>query len=92
MPTIILETFIHAPIERCFDLARDIDLHADSMKHTGEKAVAGKTSGLIGPGETVTWRARHFGVWQNLTSKIIHQRRSLCFQLNFKNIISSYQR
>jgi ligand-binding SRPBCC domain-containing protein len=25
---------------------------------------------LIGLGESVTWRAKHFGVWQNLTSKI----------------------
>lgn len=70
MPTITLETLINAPVERCFDFARDIDLHADSMRHTGEKAVAGKTSGLIGPNETVTWEARHFGIRQSLTSKI----------------------
>jgi len=42
----------------------------ESTKQTGEKAIAGKTSGLIGLGETVTWRAKHFGIWQTLTSKI----------------------
>ena len=26
--------------------------------------------GVIGLGDSVTWRARHFGVWQRLTSKI----------------------
>ncbi|MBL7934165.1 MAG: SRPBCC family protein, partial [Bacteroidia bacterium] len=26
--------------------------------------------GLLNLGETVTWRAKHFGVWQELTSKI----------------------
>ncbi|HVV55326.1 MAG TPA: SRPBCC family protein [Mucilaginibacter sp.] len=70
MVGIELLTEIHAPIERVFDLARSIDLHLESTKQTGEKAIAGKTSGLIGLGETVTWQAKHFGIRQNLTSKI----------------------
>src|SRR5579863_1258025 len=70
MPRIELTTIINAPVEKVFDLARDIDLHMESTKQTGEKAIAGKTSGLIGQGETVTWRAKHFGIWQTLTSKI----------------------
>ncbi|MBV8388870.1 MAG: SRPBCC family protein [Mucilaginibacter sp.] len=70
MPKIILTTTINAPIEKVFDLARSIDLHMESTKQTGEKAIAGKTSGLIELGETVTWRAKHFGIWQTLTSKI----------------------
>ena len=68
--TIELSTFIHAPIERCFDLARSIDLHMVSTKQTGEQAIAGRMTGLIELGETVTWRAKHLGVWQTLTSKI----------------------
>ena len=70
MPTFILRTQINAPVERCFDLARRIDLHLDTMKHTAERAIAGVTSGLIGLNETVTWKARHFGVVMTLTSKI----------------------
>ena len=65
-----LSTPINAPIGRCFDLSRSIDLHMQSTKQTGEQAIAGRTSGLIELGETVTWRAKHFGIWQNLTSKI----------------------
>lgn len=65
-----LLTKINAPIEKCFDLSRSIDLHIESTKQTGEQAIAGKTNGLIGLNETVTWRAKHFGIWQTLTSKI----------------------
>jgi len=70
MPTINLTYRIHAPIERCFDLSRCIDLHTESSAHTEERAIAGVTQGLIGLGEEVTWEARHFGIRQNLTTRI----------------------
>lgn len=70
MLIIRLVTHIRAPAGRCFDLARSIDLHVHSAAHTGERAVAGTTSGLIGPHQEVTWRARHFGFWQEMTSRI----------------------
>lgn len=79
MPTISLETPINAPIEVCFDLSRSIDLHIISTKRTGERAIAGVTSGLIGLGESVTWRAKHFGVWQHLASKITDYERPYYF-------------
>ncbi len=70
MPIIELQTRIRAPIERCFDLSRNVDLHVQSTSSTGERAIAGVTRGLLGLGDQVTWRARHFGIWQNLTSSI----------------------
>ena len=70
MPIIEITTVIDAPIDRVFDLARSIDLHMSSTAKTGERAVAGVTSGLIGAGEHVTWRARHFGIWQSLTVRV----------------------
>lgn len=70
MPVIELATSIAAPIERVFDLARSIELHTNSTLSTGERAVAGVTSGLIGPDQEVTWRARHFGVWQALMVRV----------------------
>lgn len=57
-------------MQRCFDAARDLDLHTKSLAHTNEVAVAGRTSGLIELGEEVTWRGRHFGITQHFTSKI----------------------
>lgn len=70
MPVIHLTTYIKAPVEKVFDLSRSIDLHQQSMLHTNEKAIAGKTSGLIEKGETVTWQARHLFKTRRLTSKI----------------------
>jgi ligand-binding SRPBCC domain-containing protein len=73
--TIQLETQIHAPLERCFDLARSIDLHTVSTEGSNEKAVGGRTKGLILEGETVTWIATHFFVRQTLTTKIVSMQR-----------------
>ena len=70
MPRIELQTLIKAKREIVFNLSRSIDLHKISTEQTNETAFAGKTSGLIGFDESVTWRAKHFGVYQNLTSKI----------------------
>jgi ligand-binding SRPBCC domain-containing protein len=70
MPVIELTTVINAPIQRCFDLARSIDLHKISTAETDEQAIAGVTSGLIGKHEHVTWQATHFGITQTLTSVI----------------------
>jgi ligand-binding SRPBCC domain-containing protein len=70
MPYILLTTRIYAPIEKCFDLSRNIDFHQESTSRTKEKAVGGVTSGLIGFGEEVEWRARHFGVYMNLRTRI----------------------
>ena len=70
MPLIEIKTIIHSDVQTCFDLSRNIDFHKDSMAHSNEKAIAGKTSGLIGLNKWVTWEAFHFGVKQKLTAKI----------------------
>jgi ligand-binding SRPBCC domain-containing protein len=80
MPKIELTTLINAPIERVFDLARCIDLHTESMNKYREKAVDGITRGLINLNESVTWEAVHFGVKQQLTSKITKFDRPHHFQ------------
>jgi len=73
---------ISAPIEKCFDLARSVEVHLAGNVHFGEQAVAagGVTTGLVGLGERVTWRARHFLVWQELTSEITALERPVYFQ------------
>ena len=70
MPLIKIATKINADIEICFSLSLSIDLHRISTKETGEQAIDGITSGLIGLGQSVTWQAKHFGITQRLTSKI----------------------
>ena len=74
MPKIVLNTSINAQKIVVFDLARSIDLHKISTQNTKETAISGKTSGLIGLNESVTWRAKHFGVYHKLTSKVTEFR------------------
>lgn len=70
MARIDISIFVAAPPARCFDLARSVEFHIHSTASTGERATAGRTTGLMRLGEDVTWRARHLGVWQELTSRI----------------------
>lgn len=79
MPTLHLTTFIKAPVERVFDLSRNISLHKISMQDTGEEAFAGTTSGLIKKDETVTWKARHFFKTRFFTSRITEMKPFDCF-------------
>ena len=79
MPVIKLETFIRAPVELVFDLARNVDVHTASTAETGERAVAGVTTGLLELNDEVTWEAKHFGVRQRLTSKITALERPRMF-------------
>jgi ligand-binding SRPBCC domain-containing protein len=75
-------TVIGAPIERCFDLARSVEVHLFGNVHWGESAVAtgGITAGLVELGQRVTWRAKHFAVWHELTSEITAMKRPAYFQ------------
>jgi len=70
METIRLTTWMDAPMERCFKLATSIDLHLASAAQTGEKAIGGVTTGLLGEGETVQWQAHHLGRLHTHTSRI----------------------
>jgi ligand-binding SRPBCC domain-containing protein len=63
-------TDLPVPPERAFALSLDIGAHLRSMEATGERAIAGRTTGIIGIGESVTWRARHFGIVWRMTNEI----------------------
>ena len=75
MTTIRLTTTINAPIAVVFDLSRNIDTHQQSASRTNEKAIAGRCSGLIQKGETVTWQGKHFGLYL--------QQQSIISELDF---------
>ncbi len=70
MPRIVLTTEIPATPERCFELSLSVDAHRSSMSDSGERAIAGVTSGVMRRGDSVTWRARHFGIPFTMTSVI----------------------
>ena len=82
MTTLFELTLIHAPMDRCFDLSRSVEVHVLGNVHFGEQAVPleGHTGGLLGLSDEVTWQARHFGVRQRLTSRITEYDRPHAFQ------------
>lgn len=63
MTRIKVTTTINTPIEIVFNNCRNIDIHQYSASKTNEKAIEGRTSGLIKKGETVTWKGKHFGIY-----------------------------
>ena len=79
MPNIHLTTFIAAPVERVFDLSRNVDLHKKSMIKYKEEAVAGIRFGLIEKDETVTWRAKHLFKTRLLRSRITEMVKPMIF-------------
>ena len=50
-----------------------------SMRQTNEKAIGGTVIGQIKLGESVEWRARHFGIYFTMTSRIAELQRPLHF-------------
>jgi ligand-binding SRPBCC domain-containing protein len=72
-------TYVATSPERCFDLARDVDLHMKSTAWTAERTVAGVTSGLLKMGDEVTGQARHLGIRWQMTVRISAYDRPRCF-------------
>src|SRR5947208_14054858 len=71
MATIVIETRIHAPIELCFDLARDVSAHAESAAFTSERVLEpGRTQGLLEIGDIVAFEGRHSGITQRFVARI----------------------
>jgi ligand-binding SRPBCC domain-containing protein len=79
VPVIIQETYIQAPIEVCFDLARNVEVHTKTTSNTKERAIGGVTKGLLENGDSVTWEAIHFGVKQRLTARITEMEKPHTF-------------
>ena len=71
MTRIVIETIIRAPMEICFDLARDVNAHSQSAAFSSERVVPpGRTEGLLELGDLVAFEGRHFGVRQRFIARI----------------------
>ncbi|WHZ03738.1 SRPBCC family protein [Neobacillus sp. YX16] len=79
MPVIEHKQFIKAPLEVCFNLARDVNVHTQTTLKTKERAIGGVTKGLLEEGDSVTWEAVHFGIKQRLTSRVIFMEKPHSF-------------
>jgi ligand-binding SRPBCC domain-containing protein len=62
-------TKLAMPPAGAFDLSLSVAAHIASMSKSRERAI-GATSDLLGLGDEITWRARHFGLPWRLTSRI----------------------
>jgi ribosome-associated toxin RatA of RatAB toxin-antitoxin module len=74
MPTIHLTSFIAAPVDRVFDLSRNVGLHKISLDHFGEQAVSGITSGFMNKDDSITWKGKHLFKVRYFTSKITEMK------------------
>lgn len=70
MTDLDVRTRIAAPPDVCFDLARDIGFHAQSLAHTGERVVHRPDHALLELGDEVEFEGRHLGVRQRLRARI----------------------
>ncbi len=70
MTQLVVRTPIAAPPEVCFDLARDVDFHAQSLAHTGERVTDRPEHSLLCLGDEVEFEGRHLGVRQRLRARI----------------------
>ncbi|MET3193692.1 SRPBCC family protein [Bacillus sp. OAE603] len=80
MPFIEHQQFIKAPIEICFDLARNVTIHTLTATKTKERVVGGVMEGLLELGDIVIWEAFHFGIKQRLTAQVTLMERPYKFQ------------
>lgn len=79
MPSIHITTFIAAPIERVFDLSRNLTIYKVFMQNRKETFSSGAASNLIAHGETLTFHARHFGKTRLVTTRVIDLKKPSSF-------------
>ncbi len=76
MGSISVTTAIHAPIDVCFDAARNVSLHVESASFSRERLIApGRLEGLLEAGDLVCFEGRHFGVRQTFCARIVELQR-----------------
>ena len=68
---IIIDTFIDAPPEICFDLALNVEAHKESAAFSGERVVEpGRLSGTLESGDMIAFEGFHFGIKQRFVAQI----------------------
>lgn len=72
--TVVVETVVSLPPDEgpgvMMDLALDPDVHASSQASARERVVARTGQGLLERDDTVTFRARHLGIWWTMSARV----------------------
>ena len=70
MTRVVIDTFIHAPVQVCFEVALSVEAHIESAAFSGERVVEpGRLSGQLAAGDLLTFEGRHFGLRQRFTTR-----------------------
>ena len=75
----VVTNVISADVASVFDLELDTDIHAESMKESGESAVTSTGSSALRMNDEVTFTGRHLGFTWSMTSKITSYARPILF-------------
>ena len=75
----VVTNVIAADAALVFDLELDTDIHAESMKNSGESAVTSTGSSALKLNDEVTFSGRHLGFTWSMTSKITSYLRPTLF-------------
>jgi len=70
MPTIHLTSFVHAPADRVFDLARSTSVHKALLRSYKHGKVEGGTEGFIGLKDKISFSLRFLGKQRDVTTRI----------------------
>lgn len=70
MPKIHITSFIQAPVDRVFDLSRNLALSKLALKGGKEQILSSSAANLVNAGETITLRAKHLGKTREITSRV----------------------
>ena len=72
MPSrIVIDTFIDAPPEMCFDLALSVEAHVESAAFSGERVIEpGRLSGTLQSGDMIAFEGWHFGIRQRFVARV----------------------
>lgn len=70
MSTIHVTSFIHAPVERTFNLSRSTSLHKAVLRTYRKGVLEGGSEGLMEPGERVSFKLGFLGRQRELITKI----------------------
>ncbi|MEW1960156.1 SRPBCC family protein [Kineococcus sp. NPDC059986] len=70
VPPIVVVTDVAAPPQVLHDLVLDVDVHADSVRGSRERATTSTGRRTLAEGEEVTFRAWHLGVRWTMTSRV----------------------
>lgn len=70
MVNIHITTFVQAPVQRVYDLARNISVLKSSLRDTPAEVNSGAGGHLFSPGDTLTFQSRNLGKTRTVTARI----------------------